>query len=107
MNKNSCNADLKTCSYDRFFSNFANKTRFEIIMILRDNPLSVSEIVEKLNKEQSMISHNLKILENCQIITVEQKGKSRIYSLNKDTVIPILNIIEKHVQEHCCHKKGE
>ena len=102
MKEDSCKGQLGSCSYDRFFSNFSNKTRFNVIMTLREKPLNVTEIAEKLKKEQSAISHNLRILESCQIITVKQEGKQRIYSLNKDTVIPILDIIEKHVENFCC-----
>ena len=33
-------------------------------------------------------------------ITVEQIGKQRIYSLNKDTIVPILNAVEKHMKKY-------
>jgi len=92
-------------SYADFFQNFANKTRFGIIMVLK-KPLSVTEISEELKEEQSAISHNLKKLLDCRIITVKQKGKQRIYSLNKETVVPILKLIEKHTHKNCelCRK---
>ncbi|MFC1691137.1 ArsR/SmtB family transcription factor [Nanoarchaeota archaeon] len=87
--------------YDRFFSNLANRSRFEIIVALRNGPLSVSELVEKTGKEQSAVSHNLQKMAHCKILNVEQKGKQRVYSLNKETIVPILEIVEKHVKT-CC-----
>lgn len=100
---------MRCSSFDSFFLNFANRTKLDIIFALKHTPLSVTEITKKTNLEQSKVSHNLKKLTQCNILTVKQKGKQRIYSLNKDTVLPMLNLVEKHVRHHCqnktCHKR--
>tara|TARA_Y100000310_G_scaffold341999_1_gene443262 strand:+ start:470 stop:772 length:303 start_codon:yes stop_codon:yes gene_type:complete len=92
---------MRCKSFDLFFQNFANKTKLDIILVLKDVPLSVNQIAEKLEQEQSKISHNLRKLIQCNILKVEQQGKQRIYSLNKDTVLPMLRLVEKHVKHHC------
>lgn len=92
---------MKCTSYENFFINFANKTKFRIIMRLKDKPMSVNELSKVMGEEQSKISHSLSKLSTCNILTFEQKGKQRIYSVNKDTVIPVLQLVEKHVQKHC------
>ncbi len=98
-----------TChSYDLFFETFSNKTRMRIIEALSLGPKSVTEICKATNEEQSKVSHNLKKLMECNFLDVEQKGKQRIYSLNKDTIMPILDLVEKHVHKYCgqeCNKK--
>ncbi len=98
-----------TCSsYDLFFETFSNKTRMRIIKALSLSPKSVTKICKFTGEEQSKISHNLKKLMECNFLDVEQKGKQRIYSLNKDTIMPILNLVEKHVHKYCgkeCTKK--
>jgi len=93
-------------SYNDFFMNFANTTRFCIIMALREKPLNVTQISKKINQEQSKVSHNLQKLVHCHILNVKKQGKQRIYSLNRKTVIPMINIIEKHIGNHCkgCRK---
>lgn len=94
-------------SFENFFVNFANKTKLDILMLLREGPLSVNEISKKIGEEQSKVSHNLKKLSRCNILTVEQKGKQRIYSLNKETVLPMLELVGKHVKSYClggCNK---
>ena len=99
---------MKCPSYNLFFKTIATKTRMAILCILREKPMSVSEICLALGEEQSKTSHNLKKLVECHVLDVAQKGKQRIYSLNKDTVIPILDLVEKHVQKYCggnCVKK--
>ena len=64
--------------------------------------MNVGEITKSLDEEQSKISHNLKCLAGCNFLQVEKKGKQRVYSLNKETIIPLLKIVEKHVQKYCC-----
>ena len=81
--------------------NFANRTKLNIILALENKPLSVNEITEKIKCEQSKISHNLSKLLQCHILDVKQKGKQRIYSLNSETVVPILKIVKKHVKKNC------
>src|SRR3989338_6765530 len=92
---------MKCDAVEVFFNNFAQKTKLKIILTLKDKPLSVSEISKQINEEQSKVSHNLKKLAQCNIVKAEQKGKLRIYSLNKETVLPLLQLVEKHVQGHC------
>ena len=91
-------------SYNNFFSNFANPTRFKIIMILQGKEMSVGEIVEATKEEQSKVSHNLRILAGCHIVSVRQEGKKRMYSLNKDTVLPMLKLGGEHVKKYCIGK---
>ncbi len=92
---------MRCISVEKFFNNFAQKTKLSIILALKEKPLSVSEITKKLNEEQSKVSHSLKKLAECNILKVKKDGKQRIYSLNKDTVLPLLNLVEEHVKNHC------
>lgn len=92
---------MKRASYNNFFMNFASQSKFDIIMALRNGPLSVSEIAEKISEEQSAVSHNLKKMTTCSVLNVKRAGKQRIYSLNDRTVIPILKIVEEHVRQNC------
>lgn len=87
--------------YHMFFSTLSNPLRINIISSLSKKPKSVNELVKELNVEQSKLSHALKALNTCHIVEAEQKGKQRIYSLNKETIIPILNLINQHECKHC------
>ncbi len=96
-------------AYDYFFETLANRRRLKIIDLLRIKPMSVSEIVGKSGLEQSNVSHNLKRLEYCGFVAVKPNGKQRIYSLNKETIKPLMNLIEKHTYKFCIHciKRGK
>jgi DNA-binding transcriptional ArsR family regulator len=95
---------MKCKSYKVFFETISNDTRLSIIELLQEEPMSVTEICTKLDQEQSKISHNLRCLADCNLLDVKQKGKQRIYSLNKDTMVPLMKLVEKHVKTHCCNK---
>ncbi len=87
--------------YYIFFGNLANPLKIEIISELKKKPMSVLELADKLNVEQSKLSHALASLRNCSIVQVKQEGKKRIYELNKKTILPMLELIDKHEKEFC------
>ncbi len=89
-----------------FFNTLANKTRLSILYALHESDLSVNEIVDITGYEQSLVSHNLKLLKHCNFVTMEIKGKQRIYSLTKETIAPLFDLVDKHMQTQCNCKSG-
>lgn len=89
----------ETCH--QFFSTLANSTRIAILEFLRDGPKNVTEIAEALNQEQSMISHNLKLLERCRFVFSERKKREHFYFLNKETMEPLFKIFAYHSKKYC------
>jgi len=87
--------------YYPFFANLANPLKIEIISELKNGSRSVLELADKLKVEQSKLSHSLASLKCCTIVTVKQKGKNRIYSLNKETILPMLKILDRHEGKFC------
>lgn len=92
---------MKTIKYYPFFQNLANPLKIGIVGVLKEKPSSVSKISKELNVEQSKLSHALKSLKNCSIVNVKKEGKKRIYFLNKETILPMLEILDKHEQKFC------
>jgi DNA-binding transcriptional ArsR family regulator len=92
--------------YREFFRALGNKTRFEIVQLLRSRPHFVNEIVSKLSVEQSRVSHNLACLLNCGFVEWDWHGKKKVYRLNAE-LLPVLSGIEKHIAKYapaldCC-----
>jgi len=87
-------------TYLGFFKTLCNETRLSIILCLKKNPKNVSAIMKELEMEQSRVSHNLQCLEKNGFVRVRKDGKQRIYSLNKDTIEPILKDVKKHIQKY-------
>lgn len=84
-----------------FFSTLANPTRIAILERLQDGPMNVSGLDTLLEQEQSMISHNLKLLERCNFIFSEKRGKEKYVFINVDTVEPLFDLVEKHAHDSC------
>ena len=94
---------MKNSAYHVFFTNLANPLKIDIITALKEKEKgsSVSELTEELNVEQSKVSHALALLKKCKIVNMKQEGKKRIYSLNKETIVPMLKLIDKHSKQNC------
>jgi len=85
----------------RFFNTLSNPTRLAALEQLIEKPMSVNELAITLGQEQSMISHNLKPLIQCNLIVIKRQGKKHIYSVNEETIHPIFEAIENHAQKFC------
>ncbi|MFH0859844.1 MAG: metalloregulator ArsR/SmtB family transcription factor [Candidatus Altiarchaeota archaeon] len=84
-----------------FFSTLGSELKIGIIMALREKPMSVSELSEKIGEERSKVSHGLLLLQRCYFVKSEKEGRSRIYCLNKDTIEPLLSLVERHAKKYC------
>lgn len=94
---------MKNSTYHVFFSNLANPLRISIIEALKEKQMNVSELTSKLKVEQSKISHALTNLKRCNLVEVEAVGKTRVYKLNRKTIVPILDLIDNHAKKSCCN----
>ncbi len=90
-------------AYKIFFGTLVSGTRLKIINLLRKRDMSVSEIVAALDVDQSAISHDLARLKRCGFVRSRVEGKYRHYSLNKQTIKPLMELIEHHMGQHCIH----
>lgn len=87
--------------YALLFQAFTNPSRMQILRALGDQRgMSVTQISERTGLEQTNVSHNLRCLAFCGLVTVKREGKSRIYSLNGATVPPMLKIASDHVSRY-------
>ena len=84
-----------------FFETLGTGLKIDLIFQLKKGPLSVKQLSENLKEERSKVSHALISLLECGLVKVRKEGKSRIYILNKDTILPLLNLVEKHIKRYC------
>ena len=88
-------------TYHIFFGKLANPLKIQILVSLRDKEKSVQDLSKDLGIEQSKLSHALSSLKACSIVSCKRIGKNMIYSLNKETILPMLNLIDKHEKKFC------
>lgn len=65
----------------RFLRCIGEPTRLRILKLLASGEKCVGEIVEALNKEQSLVSHHLRALKDCNIVVVRQEAQKIYYAL--------------------------
>ena len=78
---------------------FSNPTRLEILNLLRDNELSVTELIEKTKLSQANISQHLSIMKSKEIVISDRKGKNIYYKLTNPRIIKAFDIIKEILTE--------
>ncbi len=78
---------------------FSNPTRLEILNLLRDNELTVSELTNKSEFTQVNISQHLSIMKNKGIVSSRRKGKNVYYKLTNPKIIKAFDIIKEVLAE--------
>ncbi len=74
---------------------FSNPTRLEILNLLRDEEMSVTELIEKTKLSQANISQHLSIMKSKGIVTSNRKGKNIYYKLTTPKIIRAFDIIRE------------
>lgn len=65
------------------FTMLQDESRQQILILLFDQrQMTVSEITENLELSRPAVSHHMKLLLDAGLVSVQKKGKERIYSLN-------------------------
>ena len=87
--------------YALFFQSLANETRMQVLDLLADKgTMNVSEICSELGLEQTLVSHNLRCLTFCGLVTSSREGKSRMYAINEQTISPLMKIVDIHLRKY-------
>ncbi|MEH6939639.1 metalloregulator ArsR/SmtB family transcription factor [Bacillus sp. JJ664] len=79
----------------------AEPNRLQIVELLRNGPLSVGEIAEKLDLKQPQVSKHLRVLSEAGLVEVQPIANRRIYKLRPQPLKEMDSWIEsfRHVWE--------
>ena len=88
-----------------FFSMVADPIRHDILkFLLNKNESTVSEIIEKLDKPQTLVSYHLRCLKDCELINKNKSDKDArqsIYSLHdQDFIIRLFDLAQDYLEKH-------
>lgn len=75
------------------FRVFSEPTRLAILQLLRDNPSSVNDLVDKLETSQANVSKQLKTLFEADLLYREQRGNQVFYSIKEKMVYELCDIV--------------
>lgn len=82
-----------------FLKVIADSTRLRILELLRNNELNSSTIQKQLNKGQSTISQQLKILLQANLIDFRREGVNKIYFLKNNDIFRVFNVISSFIKD--------
>jgi DNA-binding transcriptional ArsR family regulator len=83
-----------------------NATRLQILHILRERPMTVSEIMAKLELNQSMISRQLSVLRSVNVVVGERHGNEMIYHLTNAKIWEVCDLVRAVLMEEM-HKQTD
>ncbi|MGB1697073.1 MAG: ArsR/SmtB family transcription factor [Thermoplasmatota archaeon] len=88
-----------------FLSCVADPTRYALLTQLAEGNPSVTELVVATGQSQSNVSHHLKQLRQCGLVTYERDGKSNRYTLSTPALSKFLETVEATTKalESLCH----
>lgn len=74
----------------RFLRCIGEPTRLQILKLVAEGERCVGELTGILNKEQSLISHHLKALKECNIVKDRQEAQKVYYKLADDRLARLI-----------------
>ena len=92
----------------RFLKCIGEPTRLRILKLLGEGEKCVGEIVAAVDKEQSLVSHHLRALKDCNIVVVRQEAQKIYYTLADPKLGELVLSSEAIVKElPLCQGQGE
>ncbi len=75
---------------------FSDKNRIKILEFLSNGQRNVSEVAEKLNVEENLASHHLRVLAALGFLKNDKKGREVFYKLNDTRIISLIKDLNKN-----------
>ena len=76
-----------------------NATRLEIMHILRERSMTVSEIVKETNQAQSTVSRQLSILRSVGVVEGYRRGNEMVYQLANEKIGEVCDLVRTVLME--------
>ncbi len=78
---------------------FSNPTRLEILSLLGNGEMSVTELMNQTKLSQANISQHLSIMKSKGIVISERNGKNILYKLSSPKITKAFSIIREVIKE--------
>jgi len=78
--------------------------RLEILNILRDDEMSVGNIVREMNIPKANVSQHLAVMRNAGILETRRDGVNIYYRISNSKVIKACDLMREVLIEHQAHK---
>ena len=91
----------------KVFKALADKTRQDIIEMLGEEEMNVSDICSEFRISQPTVSHHLNILKNCDLVDYRKEGKNIYYYVRQEVVNDVFGRVVKKMHIRIIKEKKE
>jgi DNA-binding transcriptional ArsR family regulator len=74
----------------------SDKNRVKILQMLGDTSRNVSDVAERLNVEENLASHHLRVLSALGFLKSKKKGREVYYDINKARMVSLLKTLSRN-----------
>lgn len=74
----------------------SDKNRLQILEFLSDGQRNVSEVADRLNVEENLASHHLRVLAALGFLKNDKKGREVFYMLNESRIVALLRDMRRN-----------
>jgi DNA-binding transcriptional ArsR family regulator len=78
------------------FHAIADPTRRDILFLLKNRELNINAVAEKFEISRPAISKQMKILEECGLVIIHQRGRERYCEARMEKLTEVSTWIEKY-----------
>ncbi len=75
---------------------FSDKNRIKILKFLSEGQKNVSQVADRLNVEENLASHHLRVLASLGFLRNDKKGREVYYKINDVKFINLLKDLRKN-----------
>ena len=87
---------MKTMVLSKVSKALSDQNRMKILSFLSDGEKNVSSVADKLNVEENLASHHLRVLAALGFLKNEKKGREVFYRLNDRKIISLIKDLKKN-----------
>ena len=74
----------------------SDQNRLKILQFLSDGQRNVSQVADRLNVEENLASHHLRVLASLGFLRNDKKGREVFYRLNETRLLSLMRDFKKN-----------
>jgi DNA-binding transcriptional ArsR family regulator len=90
----------------KIFKALADKTRQDILELLGEEEMNVTDICSEFRTSQPTISHHLLILKNSDLVATRKDGRNIYYYVRQETIDKVFGTVIRKMHIRVTNKKG-
>lgn len=87
---------IRAMKLEKISKALSDKNRLQILEFLSDGQRNVSEVADRLNVEENLASHHLRVLAALGFLKNDKKGREVFYMLNESRIVALLRDMRRN-----------